>query len=304
MLAFTFAALMFAPLQADKEANRPVKPEQLTKTILKANRIVVLQSPRNGSRELFASEKRADIESFAAAVEVAKPRSGFHCMCDGTPAVHLYDGEKLLVSLTNHHGRSVRCSMWRSDAMLKDAEKWLKWFDDRKIRGPRIEFQQLEALQVKHGRQRAKWLAAKPKGLTDRQVFTVSIFGDTDTTQLQLALTEAYPDKSERIRALLHWYGSGAGPWSGFPHYESLAEELLLAFDTPAIVSAIGDDTTTKLQLVGAARLIGGYTFGVRRKADRATIPAEIKAVLWDSVKETTDKDIRSRARRALNPAG
>jgi len=51
--------------------------------------------------------------------------------------------EKLLAQITNHHGKSVRCSLWGSDAVIADAEKWLKWFDDRKIDGPRIEVEEM-----------------------------------------------------------------------------------------------------------------------------------------------------------------
>ena len=300
MLIFTLAALLFATQRPDSR----VEPEQLRNAILKADRIVVLQSPRQGSRELFSSTTRADIESFAAAIKVVKPKTRFHCMCDGTPAIQLFNGEELVVSITSHHGRSVRCSLWQSDAVLEDTETWLNWFDDRGIRGPRVEFEELEALAAKHGRQRANWLAAKPKGLTARQVLSVSIFGDADTRPLQAALSKAYPNESERIRALLQWYGAGAGPWSGFPLYESLAEQLLFGFDTQTIVAAISGKGTTRRQLVGAARLICGYTFSVRRQADLEGIPADIKAILWDSVKETTDEDILSRARHALKPAG
>jgi len=50
----------------------------------------------------------------------------------------------------------------------------------------------------------------------------------------------------DRILALLQWYGSGAGPWSGFPSYESAAEELLLEYQIAEIVSVVESKLTAE----------------------------------------------------------
>ncbi len=41
------------------------------------------------------------------------------------------------------------------------------------------------------------------------------------------ALAKEFSDVPQRIRALFAWFGSGAGPWSGFPAYEDVPAHLL-----------------------------------------------------------------------------
>ena len=74
---------------------------------------------------------------------------------------------------------------------------------------------------------------------------------------LRTGLSRQYPDEQTRILALYAWFGSGEGPWSGFPGYEIVAEELLLEFQTEALIKA-AEATGSAQQLEGAARLFGG----------------------------------------------
>jgi hypothetical protein len=49
-----------------------------------------------------------------------------------------------------------------------------------------------------------------------------------DLAPVQESLAAAYPEPRARVLALFRWFGSGAGPWTGFPVYEQLAEQILL----------------------------------------------------------------------------
>ena len=127
-------------LQKDE---RPVSPEQLTAIIGHANRMLVTESLSKDAKKLFESRERKDLDALLTALSVAKPDGWFRCMCVGTPAVYIYKDEELLAWVANHHGKSVRCSLWGSNARITDVETWLKWFDDRKIDGPRKEVDEM-----------------------------------------------------------------------------------------------------------------------------------------------------------------
>jgi hypothetical protein len=121
-----------------------------------------------------------------------------------------------------------------------------------------------------------------------------------DITPLRAALEREVPNETSHILALLRWFGSGAGPWSGFPHYESAAEDLLLGYPTAKIVEAIQSTSLGPAQAEGAARLFGGWEFQEQRPGGLEEVPETLKKVLWNHVKDTKDTDKLSRAARAF----
>ena len=92
----------------------------------------------------------------------------------------------------------------------------------------------------------------------------------------------------------------GAGPWSGFPSYEEIAEKLLLEYPTPELIASAETETLTEPQLEGAARLFGGWPFGQSRPADSKALPAPLKKKLLDHSLKSTDEDKLLRARSAF----
>jgi len=113
-----------------------VNPADLARVLDKADRIVVYADRivhRDPHKILYTTTDKADIESFKDAVSVRSPkhREWFHCMCFGEEAVYIYRGKKELASLTSHHGKTIRCSLWLSDAEPADNEKWIRWFEER-----------------------------------------------------------------------------------------------------------------------------------------------------------------------------
>lgn len=309
ILCFAFVAMVtaadldLANLGELKKDDRPVSPEGLTALIRDANRVVVTESPLQDAKKLFESRERKDLNALSKALVVIKPDEWFHCMCIGTPAIYLYKDEKLLAQITNHHGQSVRCSLWGSDAAIADTETWLKWFDDRKIDQPRKEVEEMRNSQEQSDRDSKRWVAAMPKGLKPVWKNSLGQFGDVNTEPLVKALRESIPQKKDQILDLLQWFGSGAGPWSGFPSYESAAEKLLLEYHIAEIVSVI-DNKLTAEQIEGAARLFGGWDFSQKHPKGLEQVPADIKKTLWDHVKDTKDEDKLGRATRAFKPKG
>lgn len=115
----------------------------LGKLIDRADKLVVLQEPWEGSEVLFVSSDRRDLDSLKDSLRVKQPEEGelVHCMCAGTPAIFFYVKGKWIGHVTNHHAELLRCSLWKSDAWLVDPEAFLKWFDERNIPGPRDEYE-------------------------------------------------------------------------------------------------------------------------------------------------------------------
>ncbi len=157
---------LFAVCHAeDQKDERPVEPAKLAALIKQADKIVVSDSPMENAKTLFSSTAPKDIAEFNDALTLAPPKGWFHCMCIGTTAVRLYRGDTELALVTNHHGQSVRCSLWSSDAMLKNAEKWLQWFDARKMPEPRKEVDDMAARAKQSEVAYTRWLAAMPKSV-------------------------------------------------------------------------------------------------------------------------------------------
>ena len=121
-----------------------------------------------------------------------------------------------------------------------------------------------------------------------------------EVTQLLHVLEAEHPEPESRIMALLKWYGSGMGPWSGFPSYEIVAERLLLEFPTEQLVIALTRHPLTPAHLEGAARYLCGYQFNMYRPGEAQQIPQELKERLLTHSLTSTDEDRIRRAEAAL----
>jgi hypothetical protein len=282
---------------------KPVLLDHLYQLLANADEIVVKASPTELAATLFKSTQKSDLEDLSRSLVLEAPTDWFHCMCDGAPALYAYQRGSLLVQLTNHHGSSIRCSLWESDVSITDTEKWLLWFDQRGIPGPRKEADAMLAEEAQNIKDWEKWLAAMPDPLKAPWPNALGEFGSVNIKPLRSALEQAMPDKSQRILALLEWFGAGAGPWSGFPSYESAAENLLLDFPTTDIIGAIQSKTLSLSQTEGAARLFGGWTFRNQRPDGLKDIPDAFKNQLWEHVRNTQDGDKLSRATSAFAAA-
>ena len=160
-----------------------------------------------------------------------------------------------------------------------------------------------ERIAAQHRKAQAsyeKWMAAMPtsvKPLWD-SVLRSGISPKIDP--LRPALTGEFPDRRKRILALYGWFGSGAGPWSGFPSYESVVEELLLDHPTEVLIDVASNERLNQAQLEGAARLFAGWMFATRRPEDRDSVPPALRTRLLDHALRSGDADKSDRARKAF----
>lgn len=273
-----------------------VKPEDLARLIDRADKVVVSDTPWEKAKVLYESADRKDLDALKAALKVTAPDRPLHCMCDGTPAIDLYAKGERIGRLTNHHAVLVRCDLWKSDARLADPEPLLRWFDARKVRGPRAEYDEARRLEKAAAEDERKWLAAMPPSLKSHwPAARGSLF--PDLAPFRQALTAAVSDEGERVRALFAWFGSGAGPWSGFPVYESVAENLLLDYKTADLLAAIKGRELTPAETEGVARLFAGFGFNRGRPGDNRLIPADLKAQLLKHSLSSGNEDRHGRAK-------
>lgn len=175
------------------------------------------------------------------------------------------------------------------DALLGAAKVPTSWS------ARKIEEQQRQAEEAAE-----RWMAAMPKPIAPLWEKAFPNGPDPDLREIRAAIAREYPDTRQRVLTLFAWFGSGAGPWSGFPSYESVAEDLLLDIPTADLVAAARSEGLTEPQLEGAARLFGGWDFGQRRPEDRKSLPADLKKKLLDHSLKSTDQDKLRRARSAF----
>jgi hypothetical protein len=146
----------------------------------------------------------------------------------------------------------------------------------------------------------AHWLAVIPSSA--RAIWTDEMFQEPtiDSQVFKAPLAKQFPDTRERILALLKWFGSGEGQWSGFPSYESVPEELLLEYPTADLIAAVQSTTLDEQQIEGAARLFGGWEFSHQRPNDLKLFSAALKQKLLKHSLQSKDQDKRSRAKQAF----
>ncbi len=127
----------------------PVDAAKIAKAIRQADKVVVFEGVSTDSKVLFNSTSVKDIAEFNDALSLAPPpppppKDRAVCACGPFPAgpvIRLYRGGKELVLVTNLNKNPVGQSRWGRQAILiqMDREKWLRWFDARKIPAPLSE---------------------------------------------------------------------------------------------------------------------------------------------------------------------
>ena len=243
----------------------------------------------------------ASIASFRSCFAIVEdPKTFGHCMCFGDPHIELYAGYRLAATIGYHHGKSIRWDAWKHDAQLQEPERLLDWMSAHGVDGPRREVEEASQQREEFRRQSERWLESMPACFRpfweqmDRQ-------HDLDLHRLLLeVLRIEIPDPKRQVLTLFGWFGSGAGPWSGFPAYESVAEELLLDFSTEDLVDVAAAEALNEQQLEGAARFFAGSTFATRRPEDRDSVPPDTRRCLLEHALKSGDADKVLRARKAF----
>jgi hypothetical protein len=324
-LACTTLLLAVSFASADKrEKTHAVKPAELLAAIGQADKIVVSDSAPGayvggGSappRVLYSSASPRDISELREAIAIEPPKGWFRCACIPPIEIILSRSGKEFGVISVQEDLTIGFSRWSRDARSADQEKLLQWFDARGITGPRRGVEGIRAREKADRLASERWLSATPSSLRPlwpKLMEDQHWWSDppsavrASVNVLTPELAKEYSDVPHRIRALFAWFGSGVGPWSGFPVYEDVPAQLLLKYQPAELINALQGTTPTHSEMEGAARFFAGYTYGAlfRPKEDKtliALIPAQLKKSPLEHVLKGGDQDNIKRARSAFDP--
>ena len=287
---------------SDKKPASVIRPGDLSELIQKADKLVVYANEAQQTT-IFRSTRRKDLDELSAAI-VIQAGEGVACACLGAPMIALFREGKQIGFLTNQSAHAIGTSLWDMDAVILDPQKWLHWFDARGIKGPRREFKRRMAEARQSLADEERWMKAMPASMREPWEKNKSElpYLNADIRPLTAALEKEIPEKPQRIRALLGLFGSGAGPWSGYPGYEGAVEDMLMEYSTADLLAAITGPgaSLTNEQIEGAARLFASWNFGQQRPQDRTLLPADLKRMLLEHSLKSRDGDKLGRAKRAF----
>jgi hypothetical protein len=289
------------PLMA-VEKSRQERIADLFVLIDQADEMVVYSEGFKREFVVYRSSKRKDFDELKTAITLKRNGGPFTCACVDGPEIALLKNGNEIAAVWNHEGTAIGSSVWEGDWENSDSDRWLRWFDARGMKYAREFFSQRQSAQREAVVDEQRWLTAMPSSLKSLWSTARSQHDPPtkfpDLKPLNAALENEYPDTDHRIRALMAWYGSGAGPWSGFPVYEEIAEKLLRQFPTTRLISAVDGKILTDQELEGAARILGGWT----PIPDRTPIPAHLRQTLLNHCLKSSDQDKLERARKAFAP--
>lgn len=319
ILAILFSATLafvtvYAAAPENEFSEQPDKPlpsqKSLDKMMSSVSRIRVIDAGMEGGKAmkgkaLLDTRKSEDISSFKSILKINEDKSTFgYCMCLGEPTLEFYKGKKLIATVSIHHGRSIRWDKWKLDALLVGNENLLNWLSKRNVKKPKEEYEENLRQAAEAERQYQKWESAIPECLRAKwkKINWGSPIEPTETTVSELfqIAKKNYRNQDEIILSLLGWYGSGAGPWSGFPSYETAPERLLLRIETKDILKVVTSQKLTFSQMEGASRYLADWEFHQRKPKDAVLVSAELKKRILNHVKQQKDQDKIDRVQNYL----
>jgi hypothetical protein len=242
-----------------------------------------------------------DVARLAGHLQIVSPESAFHCMCLGDWAIELRRGAGRAGVVGLHHGRSLRIDGAWSDALLADPEGLLRFLAARGLAAPLEEWERAREDARRFEVLRARWVEACPPVLRDLLPVLENGYLPADHPAVLDALARLRtqtPEPVQIARALLGWYGSGEGPWTGYPSYENAACQLLRSLEIADVVEAArtaGSDG----EAFGAARFFARWNAD---PAERGMISEALAVRLGAVTDALGDDDARARLAHALGP--
>lgn len=239
-----------------------------------------------GTKVLFESRRREDLESLRACVRFREDTKGGHCMCWGTLAFVFFRDEKRLAVLGFHHGLSFRWDRWLGDGQLLENQGILDWLSERGINGPAQEVEQMKQQQALAEQQYQRWCETLPLCLEPFEPEIRSITSQR-RSMLQQAIEEAHPNPQERTRLLCAWYGHGVDTWARYPSYEAEPRMMLDRIPVEVLIQALDGVELSTEELEGAARYFSDWHFQKRFGAAWKCLPPPLSQRLLEYALQT-----------------
>ena len=246
---------------------------------------------------LFESTRAEDLLSLGTALDADAEPFGY-CMCIGTLDIDVQRSAASPVTISLHHGVSLRWTESKGNVSLRSPDAILDWLSARGMNFVREEYEEGERRGEESLAQKRRWHDALPVSLRPF-LDEMQTTGATTKPAWTAAIEQEFPDPIKRAAVLIELFGSGVGPWSGYPSWESVPEELLLAMPLDVLVSAMGTAPGDQL-LDGGARLFAGWAFRKRRGKDLQRVPAALRSLLLARVTTIGDEEKVSAVRKAF----
>ncbi|MBX9689709.1 MAG: hypothetical protein K2X27_23575 [Candidatus Obscuribacterales bacterium] len=303
--------------------------ESLDAVLDKADRVKVYAGGESKGKPLseqvlLDSQSRKVLSALSECLHITN-QSDVNDMCSGDPTIELLAGKKRLAVIGFHHARAIRWSKgWKFDASLADGRRLAYWFNDNGIPGP-LQAYEAEIRELRRSSaELQKWRMSMPEclrpyiqemmalGMPDMLVYSPEP-NSTDPLNapspapaspglltMQKVLAEDFSNRQTQILAMLQWYASGTGRWTGYPMYEDLPAHLLVMIPTEQIIQALQSASVSEPELEGAARFFASYTFRKSKPQDIALLPTALKQNLLGNCLKSADPEIQKRGKRAF----
>lgn len=275
----------------------------LLHAIDQADRVEVHDSRIGRGQTLYVSEERADLQSLKTSIMVKPPEGWYRCACIPSTTITFLKAKKELGFVEIFEGEDIHYSEWTGDATVADRKRWFAWLDSRGVTSPHKEFDEQAALAKQDQKDEEKWRKAMPSSLLPLWQHMTAyrpVPGQYETKFEEIAISKQYPQANSRILALMSWFGSGAGPWSGFPGYEDVPERMLLKYSTADLVAAVSSKPLTDPETEGAARFFAGWEFNRTRPNDLAKLPDSLRKTFLEHSLKSKDEDNVERAKNSF----
>lgn len=261
------------------------------------NRLVVrtggncCTDPKTGQILLDLSDI-TEISQFVGLINITESSLEMSCNCCGNPTFELYHGEELRAALSFHHTERLRWfqGKWPGDGLLsaQSSLSIIEWLANHNVKSPKIEREWINKQKIEREKEEKAWLDAMPSSIKPYWKFDNYQLVMNDSEKIYQALEKEYPQKSQRILALLKWYGSGSGTWNAFPAYESVANEILKGMEDSDIIKAasnavLSENQLSESQKEGAARFLAPLS-------DRMKLPKELLNLIFQQYRKTQEK--------------
>ena len=273
-----------APTQADLDS------------VVGAATSVAVRGVLSSDEVLYETDDPSELVSLRDALRIEGAIG--HCMCLGTVAfMFSRDGEEL-GRVTLHHGESLRWDPFFYNALLVESDPILDWLSAHGMPGARRKHEANRRAAEAAAEVEERWHAVMPSAL--ESLWPSMSAPSLEWPEVADVMSREHPDPVERARVLLEWFGQGAGPWSGYPSYESVPEWCLLQMPLDVLLEATRGEPQTDSLREGALRFFAGWHFRRRRSRDPGRIPRDVKLLLLEHAFRSTNEHKLACAQRAF----
>jgi hypothetical protein len=235
----------------------------------------VYEDKAMSDKVLLTITKTDNIQIFHQLMEIDENNTGFYCMCLGTYAIELYNGNSLKSTIGFHHGVSIRYNKWNGDARLAKNDDLLTFLAEQGLTKPLTDRIKEKREQESDRIAERKWLDMAPKCF-HKYWIQINSFDKSIYPSLLSDLNKEIPDKKKQIIVLLQTFGKTDNLWTAYPSYEELPNEILKTFEIKDIIEAYTQSDRNYKTRKGLGRFLCLFEFKEIRRMHLKYITQEV----------------------------